>query len=53
MHHHHSHTLAHIILTVPTSLFLWLVVREWWPWDWRGRRKDIKLNTRQNDWDDD
>lgn len=35
------------------SVFLWwFFVLPAWPWDLRGRRKDIKLRGRRRDWDD-
>lgn len=33
-------------------LLWWFFVLPVWPWDWRGRRKDIKLQSRRRDWDD-
>lgn len=42
------------VATVIWSLFIWwLFVLPKWPWDWKGTRKDITLQTRRHDWDDD
>lgn len=50
MFHHHPIVAAAVATLVAVPF--WLIVLEWWPWDWRGKRREIKLNTRHNDWDD-
>lgn len=32
---------------------LYRIVLLWWPWDWKGNRKEIKLTRGRRDWEDD